>query len=662
EPVQREDVNLVVRPELVQQATEFVRLKTPGRAPTWSVQRYAPAANIPAAVNLADLVTVLARDGSYRTAATLTLKNRTRQFLAVRLPKQTRLLSVLVSGQPARAVETQLGDGPVLLIALPKTSAVDLSFPVQVVYAGRLPKSLPLRSDWQREDLDLPTIEVVGQKESSEFGIPVARTLWTVYLPDDLNAAPLTDPARHNLNRAHEADKQESAVQVLISDAEGLVEALSDIGGVKGRVRAYNNLKQLDTELKNYREFTSNNEPLRQKAEVVRGNLEKLKQSLETGRPEPSLAITGTVQSNDANQQWGNAIANNGFVFTDNRNDALQLGDQIDATFNFVVPEFAKPTSRAEDVTELAKQAAQLGRNSVSFEARQQYQALNEDALSRLNTSISGKKLAEGKEAAQQQQAGGQFGDVQQMQRGFRFAAPQRGGEALTAGGAMGAQPGVAGMPEAGGMRADDGFDARFGTNLDGRRSGVDGTRSYWFDADMDGVRDEVLMSMDDLAATPGMMAFGIAPGGAGGGGFGGGGEFDGELGGGNIAQGWTQAGGLSLLINVPTAGQKLVFSKAGGDAKLALAVRPQASVSLGLGGLWFVAWMAVAILLLASLRTVESRRHLFDRLPLVVCGLSGLAVLFAPAPWHVLAWAVFAVTAGWVAWTHRDSATTAAA
>ncbi|MDZ4688199.1 MAG: hypothetical protein SH850_24255, partial [Planctomycetaceae bacterium] len=667
EPVQREDVNLVVRPELVQQATEFVRLKTAGRAPSWTVQRYAPAANIPAAVNLADLVTVLARDGSYRTAATLTLKNRTRQFLAVRLPNSTRLLSVLVSGQPARAVETQLGDGPVLLIALPKTSAVDLSFPVQVVYAGRLPRSLPLRSDWQMQKLDVPTIEVVSQKESSEFGIPVARTQWTVYLPDDLNAAPLTDPGRHNLNRAREVELQESAVQVLISDAEGLVEALSDVSGVKGRVRAYNNLKQLDTELKNYSEFTSGNEPFRQKAEVVRGNLEKLKQSLETGRPEPSLAISGTVQSNDANLQWGNAIANNGFVFTDNRNQPdVQLGDQIDRNFNFIIPESARPMSRTEDVAELAKQAAQLGRNSVSFEARQQYQVLNEEALSRLNTSISGKKLADGQEAAPQQQQGGQFSGLQQMQRRARFAAPQPRGDVVTRGGAMG-QPGVAGTPQSSWMAGDDGVEVQLGATIDGRRSGADGVHSYWFDNDADGVRDRVLLDLDDLVATDGILAFGTVPGraaGVGGGGFGGGGggEFDGELGGANAARGWTQAGGLSLLINVPTAGQKLVFSKAGGDAKLGLAVRPQASVSLGLGGLWFVGWMAVALLLLMSLRTVESRRRLCERLPLAVCVLSGLAVLLAPAPWHVLAWAVFAVTAGCVAWTHRDPATNVAA
>jgi hypothetical protein len=112
--------------------------------------------------------------------------------------------------------------------------------------------------------------------------------------------------------------------------------------------------------------------------------------------------------------------------------------------------------------------------------------------------------------------------------------------------------------------------------------------------------------------------------------------------------------GGLSLQIEMPVAGQKLVFSKAGGDAKLALSVRPQASVEWGLGGLWFLAWAAVAIVVLAALRSPEHRQRWLQRTPWVLAVIAGVAVLLAPSPWQVLAWAFFAVAAGWIAWTHR--------
>jgi hypothetical protein len=634
EPVQREDIDLVVRPELVQQATEFVRVKTAGRAPSWSMQRYVPAAAIPAAVNLVDLTTVLARDGSYRTQATFTLKNRSRQFLAVRLPTDTRVLAVQVSGQPSRAVETQLPGGPALLIALPRTSAVDLSFPVQVVYAGRLSHVLPPRHDWRRQELDLPTIEVVSQTESQEFGIPVARTQWTVYLPDDLQAAPLTDAARHNLNRAREVETQESAVQVLLSDADSLFGALSEVGSVRGKMRAYSNLKQLDLTLQNYSEVTAGNAEFREKAAAVKENLVQLQRSLERGEASGTVVLSdGAVQSLDAVQQWGQALSNNGFLFIDNRNSDLQQEGQIDTTFNFTVP--ASPQAAGKpggEVKAFSKQVAdgmsESGIVGNSIEARQQYQMRNDEQLSRLNTAISGKK--QDNLSSFSRQGGGQDGNVR-----FGTNAPQAGGFG-----------GVGG----GGLPGSSGGSDRASRARDTNGRGVE----RWFDSDSDGLTD--LTAMDGVFILRGnqadmdqvMMAMGqMGGGGIGGGGFGDDG-VDGEL---AAARGWTQAGGLSLLIDIPTAGQKLVFSKAGGDAKLALAVRPQESLSLGLGAVWGLVWLVVAALLLRALQSAEHREWLLERLPVALCVLAGLAVLATTGLVQTAAWLAFAVMAGWLAW-----------
>jgi hypothetical protein len=178
-----------------------------------------------------------------------------------------------------------------------------------------------------------------------------------------------------------------------------------------------------------------------------------------------------------------------------------------------------------------------------------------------------------------------------------------------------------------------------------GRESGL------WFDSDHDGIQ---FLEVNDLMTTPGVMALGAQPdvggmgGGIGGGGGVGGAGLDGEA---AAAQGWTQAGGLSLLIDVPTAGQKLVFSKAGGDAKLALAVRPQESLSLGLGALWSLVWLVVAVVLLRSLQSAERRERLLEGLPLALCVVAGIVVLATTGLVQTAAWLAFAVTAGWLAW-----------
>src|SRR5262249_40286084 len=136
ESVQREDVPVVVQQTFVDQATELVRVKSPLAPPRWTLHRFAQEQSAPASVNIADLTTVLSRDGTYRAQAIYTIKNRSRQFLALLMPEKTELLSVFVGGMPSRAVTTNLASmkgATIQLIALPKTSAVSLAFPVKIV-------------------------------------------------------------------------------------------------------------------------------------------------------------------------------------------------------------------------------------------------------------------------------------------------------------------------------------------------------------------------------------------------------------------------------------------------------------------------------------------------------------------------------------------------
>ncbi|MBI1348332.1 hypothetical protein GC163_18815 [bacterium] len=655
EPVQREDVDLVVRDSLLNQATEFIRLTTPGSPPSWTLQRYVPAADVPAAVNLADHVTLLARDGSYRAVATYTIKNRDRQFLPLRLPTQSRLLSVLVGHQPSRAVTTTIGNDPALLIALPKTSAVDLSFPVQVVYAGRLPKPLPAASDLSAVDIDLPSAEVIGTVESEEFGIPVARTQWTVYFPEDLQARPLSDPKRNNLNIAGTTVSTDSQVTLLISDAEEVLSAVDIVGNYRLKSRALSNLKQLDSALENYSSVTSHDAQLAETTERLKEAVSKLSREVDglsdsdANRAEMSGVLFGNGQppakSGDASVQLGQAIANNGAIFTDNTNQPTQSSlDAADFRFQPLPTVVSGP--RASDAKSLAEQAASKGN---SLEARQIYQQFNEDQLNNLNgTIVSGKSV-------RSRQSGRGYFESESLAR------QQRGTNTLQ-------------LDQKKELMLNNGIDP-FSNNSDGGRgltplNAADpfGVTTTW-SAEAPSVRQSLDDLMPMLSQQGGAFTLGLE-GMGGSGGMGGGVGMGGGIGGGGMADddndlihdfdsddsGWSQTGGLSLPIQLPTDGEHLVFSKAGGNAKLALRLKTVHSVQQGFGWLWAGLCTVLSIVVLAVLRDPARREHLQNHLPLMLAILSAIGVFLLPDLWQLAAWVVFVTCASWTAWTYRRS------
>ncbi|MBM4075450.1 MAG: hypothetical protein FJ267_07385, partial [Planctomycetes bacterium] len=199
EPVQNVDVPIVLDPALMNQATELLRVKSPGITPKWSMQKFVQTASVAASVNVADLTTVVSRDGTYRSRAIYTIKNRSRQFLPIKIPAKSDILSVTVANQPSRAVTASRNGAVMHLIPLPKTSAASLSFRVMVILRGQLPGSLPKSATWTRSDFEFAAPEIVSQQSDSEFGITVARTRWALHLPDDLDAMPVSDSARFNL-------------------------------------------------------------------------------------------------------------------------------------------------------------------------------------------------------------------------------------------------------------------------------------------------------------------------------------------------------------------------------------------------------------------------------------------------------------------------------
>jgi hypothetical protein len=117
-------------------------------------------------------------------------------------------------------------------------------------------------------------------------------------------------------------------------------------------------------------------------------------------------------------------------------------------------------------------------------------------------------------------------------------------------------------------------------------------------------------------------------------------------------AAGWTAAGGLSLDVAVPQEGQKLTFSKSGGDARLALGVRPRASLEVGFGLGWAIVWTLVGLGLIAALGRADALAALVHRLPLLVIGV-GLAWYFL-LPAGLLGFALFVLGAVSFGWQNR--------
>jgi hypothetical protein len=110
---------------------------------------------------------------------------------------------------------------------------------------------------------------------------------------------------------------------------------------------------------------------------------------------------------------------------------------------------------------------------------------------------------------------------------------------------------------------------------------------------------------------------------------------------------------GLSLTFELPRGGRKLVFSKAGGDAKLGVRVRNATAKAQGLGWVWGVGWLIAAVV---AWRVVShgGETQLRRRGPLVVACLAAAGALLLTSPLNGLCAAVFVAATFATAWTCR--------
>ena len=663
ESVQPQDVPVNVQQADVDRATEFVRVKTPLAAPKWAIHTFQQQSGALASVNVADLTTVVSRDGTYRSRAIYTIKNRSRQFLAIRMPEGTDLLSVFVADLPSRAVAAKLtsqNGATVQLIALPKTSAAGLSFPVSIVWRGRLSGALPKSAKLASEELSFPAPRILSQQDDADYGIPVARTRWSVYLPDDLDAQPVKSTSKHNLSVASTTDNLYG--YAVIQETEELLEYLDQTIASNRRNQSRNNLRQIELTAASLNQIAdqdlakmetgSDSELSRRKAELI-AKVEAAKREAIAERQSTvqffskleAQAKPGTLNRETEELSEGQIIANNqqqGLIMS-NASSSIELSSTDEQSIlwgsRFGLLQPSSKTNAGHGAPSTSKTMSEkLGQSGN--ETRQQLRDLNKSNIDSLNSQLTNNaisrrtNLSRSFQAMPNQQVEENLGQIIQNQNNSIFSA-NSGGPFLT-------------------NSVVTNFDNHFGLNV--QPQGGDPLHEEFFKLDHlnnstpdERVPQAAAIAGLQLRGVPEQMgrqkdrdvAFGEANANGGAGAAGGRADIPN---GGNRESNSRQTRGLSLPFELPKSGREYVFTKSGGDPKLTLAIRSHESIRWGIRFVWSAVWIAFGVFALLTLRNAHWTNRLVTGLPAFVAVIGVLGYFVLPEPVNGFGFLVFVI------------------
>lgn len=549
----REQLPLKLPERLLDQALEVASLPVGGQLPQWRLESIAGTQEAAATVLLADLRTVAAHDGTWRTQADYRVRNRGRQFLAIVPPPESRLLSVTVRDRPSQAIRQEVAGTPLWLVPLPATSAIDLSFGVRVVLAGKLAAPLPRRWSLRAAEIELPAPQVASPQQSSDYGLPVLQTLWRVELPADVRATLVETGRRSNLTPADVQAAEQIYGRTSLDELKAQL-ALSYSPEGQGEAAVRLQRHNFEIALQNVHSQTSAGMLSGEGAEVVGKAAQRLQELAQQLGQAPQAEAS--LDRNDFGRKF----------IVDNNRDILSFNaPAIDSR------------SEADEVVDFSRNAAILDKL--------------EKGQADLSTQLRGaKSRALVREQLQSQELQLQDAVPQRLAPGDKEGTPSSFsgfflGRELSEGEAMG--------------RARLADELQLGQLAAGR---------WW-----------------DLAAV------------GGGGGLGGVGGGGGE---------WTEAGGLSLPILLPSEGRQLTFTKVGGDPRLTLAVRTRDTFTLAasvLGGI--VLLLLGGGLVRRRARTPPSSRAV--AWTLLAAGLAAALVL--PTPVRFAGLVLFLAGAVWL-------------
>ncbi|WP_298867828.1 hypothetical protein [uncultured Gimesia sp.] len=579
--IDRQEMPLKINDSLANQAMELARIIQNGKPPTYQIQQFQADQGAAAAVNLSELTTVLANDGSWKTHADYRLRNRSRQFLAVRLPENTQVLSAFVKDVPTAPVvlkddaKLKNKNEVIYLIALPKGSAADLSFSVNLILAGRLTSPLPKGAfRWSAEAIDLQPPQIVIPAEDADYGIPVAQTKWTVYVPDEYSATALLDDPRTNMTPVESIDDEGLSISNLNNDVKNLYSVYTGSKSDRVRGRVVRNLKQLEQKLERAANPTNSREGKQIKQQISEIQLK------EQQRQEQRKKILGFSKDKDGQADFDSeetfnqlVIGNNTDLYNANGRPRLQTKQNTLAQAHAGTP-IGKP-GVPHEITDSKSQlkgffySAGKGKSDAKKQKGGKSQSADGRALRRQQSLLNANEQIQSNLSTQQ---------LGQMPKNSPFGLNEK----LS----LGKNPNASAGDE-----QTRKWKLQF-KNREGRNQAIQKEKNVWY-------------QLNDIEEAPNLPLGGPAslkshtirnsdsskrPYS--------GNHFIVDVGKGRGDQqtAWTQAGGISLKFEIPLKGHKLVFSKINGQPKLALNVRSENTYKMGSAVLWTLFWSVILI------------------------------------------------------------------
>ncbi|MCA9053383.1 MAG: hypothetical protein KDA75_06075, partial [Planctomycetaceae bacterium] len=570
----REQLPLTLPDTLLNQAVEIASLPVGRALPEWKLVSTASNQAAAATVLLADLRTVLSHDGSWRTQANYRVRNRGRQFLAIVPPTDSRLLSVLVAGRPSQATRQEQDGTSLLLVPLPATSAIDLSFDVRIVLAGRLPSTLPSGFALTGTEMDLPAPQLATTKQSPDFGVPVLQTLWRVDVPADLRASLVESAGRSNLTPGG----RDTAVEVYNKSILDELKTQLSLSLPMSKARfsqGANQLRNLDIALNDVQAqtFRFKGKDAQEREDLIARAERQLEELQQQAAEQPSVDLNGTLDINSFGRKY--ILDNNRDIIVGNGGGGEGFFVQGDSAlqFNFGT-NAAIVTEKAEAKPDVADKKSIAGKSRAAVKEQ-----LGDQELSYFNSPQS---------------------SLPQMQQ----AAPQVEWS----------------MPNS---------SATSGLQSHTIRNVVPTDEQQWR-LNINTLDDEIVLGAV-IGQMPNRMDWDADEASL----------YDDE------SRGeWSEAGGLSLPMDLPHGGEELTFTKVGGDPQLTLAIRPRDTETRLLGLL-----SGLGILIAGGALVLWITRGGFDsdRLAwgLLLIGL--LAAALFPAPARMIGLLVFIAGAGWL-------------
>ena len=326
--IDKSQIPVNIEDRFLDQAVAIARIAPDSDPPVWQISWSQQFRSAPAQILLADIMTTIAHDGSVRGKVIYTMRNNARQHLAFELPESVKLLSILVGGNPTRAVEGKVNGSAVKLIPLPKQSEFGLSYPIEVAFESEpVTRSFLQQFQLFARDIAMPVPLVIDLSQSDEWGIPVLHTKWTVYAPKNYEFDYITGADKTNLSENYDARR--AAKLAALEEARMYLKSMKEMSvlpsssaPMSGEYRQ--NLETLQSRLSEVQSDSGSYSKLNRADEQAR---QELQQQLESVQQEVQSELnrqeSQSQQQGSSDHTWGFSRDNSQRIYLNEMNSSL---------------------------------------------------------------------------------------------------------------------------------------------------------------------------------------------------------------------------------------------------------------------------------------------------------------------------------------------------